>query len=306
MATNSVSSVPTLSVRARRSAVHRGRCAPGRPARCPLLGCACAVSLLLGTACGERTDLSAGTIAHVDELEGVGPEVRQRRSIVGRSGSGIDPRDRGIGLLYFDRQAGSDTGGDADTLLVLRDTVSRRIVARYVLRRESASWSYTVESGATVESNSLELGPGIEGLPVDRATADERWVVAIYGRGADGASREGWVKVTPGKARFTPWSRFLRERALFFAEGVVPEFHGSARGTPVEFALAAGSGTPQRADYIMHPLEVAGDWMQVRVTSPSDRCASPPAAPRVRQMVLWIRYLDARGRPRVWYHTRDC
>ena len=260
---------------------------------------------MLGTACGERTDLSAGTIAHVDLLEAIGPEVRERRSITGRSGSGIDSGDRGIGIIYFDRQAGSDTGGDADTLLVLRDTVSRRIVARYVLRRESASSSYAVESVATVESNSLELGSGIEGLPVDRATADERWVVAIYGRGADGASREGWVKVTPGKARFTPWSRFLRERALFFAEGVVPEFRGSARGTPVEFALAAGSDTPQRADYIMHPLEVAGDWMQVRVTSPSDRCASP-AAPRVRQMVLWIRYLDARGRPRVWYHTRDC
>jgi hypothetical protein len=70
------------------------------------------------------------------------------------------------------------------------------------------------------------------------------------------------------------------------------------------------SATPARgpagdADaYAMHPVEARGPWLRVRVVTPSDNCEPDPAPRRTRE--LWIRYLDARGRPNVWYYARGC
>jgi len=221
---------------------------------------------------------------------------------VARSGA----RDRGIGILAFDRRLPAGSGGaGGDTLLIYRDTAGRRIIARFIYRGDASSWSWTVESEPPVESASMEFAYEVEGLPVDRLSEDRRWALAILGIGPDGEPREGWVQVAPGTSTFTQWTSVLRDRPLFFDDGIEPEFFGSPRGTPVDFPLDTGGGVPTRADYIMHPLQVQGDWMQVRVATPSDYCASP-TDPEVRQTMVWIRHLDDRGRPRVWYYTRGC
>lgn len=309
--------------------------------------CACAALVSLGSACSgvaEREETAAsgrvvrGESAAIDAASGataakeeagrarVGtvssapasashPPPASRRVVESENG-GIATVDRGIGIVYFDRQPGSDTragdsaapgsgaGVTADTLIVLRDTMRDAVAARYILRGDGGtSWSYTLEAPDVAEGNSVEFAYEVEGLPVDRSSADERWVRAIYGIGSDGSPRYGWVKVTPGMARFQRWSALLRERTLFFAEGVRPEFFGSPRGKPVAFELPPGGANLGDGGYIMHPIEVRGEWMQVRVTTPSDMCGSPAS---VRQALLWIRYLNEDGRPRVWYHTRGC
>jgi hypothetical protein len=38
--------------------------------------------------------------------------------------------------------------------------------------------------------------------------------------------------------------------------------------------------------------------------TPSDACGEEPGA--VRDTVAWVRTVDDRGRPRVWYYTRGC
>jgi hypothetical protein len=58
-------------------------------------------------------------------------------------------------------------------------------------------------------------------------------------------------------------------------------------------------------EYAMHPEEVRGSWMRVRLVVPSDNCVDPDSVPRQTRRA-WIRYLDDRGRPNVWYYTRGC
>ena len=222
--------------------------------------------------------------------------------------------DRGIGIVSFDRSPGADTRsgeqagvpGDsigADTLLLRRDTTGGPVVARYIHRTNGASWSYTVETREPVQRTSLEFEYEVEGLPVDVASADARWVRAIYGIAEDGSARRAWIRLVPGLTRFERWTTILGGRPLFFDEGIAPEFFGAPGGPAVSFPVVRlPDGTP---DYVMHPLEIRAEagWMRVRVSTPSDVCGGPDS---VRQAMLWVRYLTDAGRPRVWYHTRGC
>lgn len=217
--------------------------------------------------------------------------------------SGGEPAavERGIGIvLFFEGDGISEAGSGEDTLMIRPDTMSSAVLARFIHRRSGRSWQYVVEAHDSVSGSSLEFGSEVDGLPVERATGDGRWVRVIHGQTNSGALQYGWVQVSPGRAQFQRWSNVLPDRPLFFAEGITPEFHGSARGKMVEFPLRERNG---RHDYIMYPMQVQGEWMQVRVVTPADVCGVEEA---VRQSLLWIRYLDEQDRPRVWFHTRGC
>ena len=96
------------------------------------------------------------------------------------------------------------------------------------------------------------------------------------------------------------WVDELSDRPLFFPKPEQAAFFVS----PVSSRRVA-SPKGGDDDYAMHPEEVRGPWMRVRLVIPSDNCTEPDSA---RQSVrrAWIRYLDDRGRPNVWYYTRGC
>lgn len=179
-----------------------------------------------------------------------------------------------------------------------------RSVGRYRFTSADLSWSYALETNEQVGcANSLEYGYEEDGLPVDTVRAD-RWVRVIYGFGVDKRPRLAWAQVVEGKTEVLLWPKHLTEHDLFFLDeehGL--DFYNAAGGTPVrlELARAAESG---RLSYHLHPLRVSGPWMQVRVTTPSDMCSERLRA--TRDTTLWIRFLDPRGRPLVWYFTRGC
>ena len=58
---------------------------------------------------------------------------------------------------------------------------------------------------------------------------------------------------------------------------------------------------PRGPGYSMEPLAVRGSWMEVRLVQ--GMCGEMPPDTLGQ---AWIRYLDPRGRPLVWYHTRGC
>jgi hypothetical protein len=57
--------------------------------------------------------------------------------------------------------------------------------------------------------------------------------------------------------------------------------------------------------YHLTPLQVRGDWMQVRVTEPSDYCVSPKA-PMIQTYIGWIKWRDEKIGSWLWYYTRGC
>jgi hypothetical protein len=207
-----------------------------------------------------------------------------------------DPVDPGIGVLAF--PAGVRPPGRRDTIPLYRRRGDAAPTG-YVLREADSTGveTYAVEWPVALTTNLLEFAYEIPGLPVDSLTADG-WARAIVGFRPDGAPVPAWAPATAGSAERTLWRDELTAHDLFFRTGVPPAFFDTPGGTPAAFTLP-----PDERDYILHPLGTRDDWIKVRVVTPSDMCADPESP---RSAEVWIRYLDDRGRPLVWYHTRGC
>jgi len=219
-------------------------------------------------------------------------------------------RDRGRGMVSHALESlDPDAWPAADTLRIheLPEKASA-VIARFIFVAPAPhAWSYVVEADeADIESRALEFDYEILGLPVDSIEPEGAWVRVLYGRGPDGAPRHGWVRTQDGGGRVQLWEEILPERPLFFlgpADRI--RFHDRPGGDPVEIDLAPGPvATPPTFDYRLEPLDVEGSWMKVRIVTPDDACVTEPVVAREHE--AWIRYLDDRGRPRVWYYTRGC
>ena len=214
--------------------------------------------------------------------------------------------DRGTGIVHLARFPGIETGGHrADTIPVHAEPRGdSAVIARFILRTDSMTWGFDLESAPPVESNLLEYGYEELGLPADSAPRADGWVRVVHGFGADSTPRTGWVRLVADDVAYQAWSDILPENVLFFLSDADIRFRDAPDGRTVALPLhAEGSGADRRLDYILHPLEARGDWLRVRAVTPSDYCFDPPSP---RDTTVWIRYLDERGRPRVWYHTRGC
>lgn len=203
-------------------------------------------------------------------------------------------QDFGVGVVFVRDSPLPGRGQRTDTVVFYRDTSQRREIAGYFLWQQTAgTWAYAIAAPLALTSNILEYGYEVAGLPIaGRPTG--RWVEAVLGFTSAGRSYIGWAELDSARIGVLLWSEHLREQSLFFLPGRHPEFFRAPGGRPVRL--------PVGRDYAMHPLSQRGRWMQVRVAVPSDVCAESTAT----SAVVWIRYLDGRGRPQVWYHTRGC
>ena len=115
------------------------------------------------------------------------------------------------------------------------------------------------------------------------------------------ADRDGtaWVHrchLTREGLAFEPWEeRFLSDEIspLYFRDPTPHRLHAGANDEAETIARIAG-------DYHLEPLEFQGDWMRVRLKTPSDYCVGPA---EVRTKEGWIRWRSAeRGTGRgTWY-----
>jgi hypothetical protein len=224
-------------------------------------------------------------------------------------------QDRGVGVIAFASTAAPGTTLEppfADTLVVRsRPDPGSSVLARFIFRvPEPFAWSYVLESAVPgVRSNALEFDYEVDGLPIDSldggaATGGSGWVRVVHGVASDGTPRTGWVRHDPDRTELRLWASELPARPLFF---VGPEaaiaFRDAPGGSPVVLELARHGATGP-LDYRLEPVAVEGRWMRVRVVSPDASCDGEESGALER--VVWIEYLDDRGRPRVWYYTRGC
>jgi hypothetical protein len=202
--------------------------------------------------------------------------------------------DRGIGLVVF-----SDTVG-VDTLTVRESPdASSPVVARVARDREARM---TFDGPAGVAPSSVEYAYEVSGIPVLEVGRDTTWLRVQYGEDTTTrAVRAGWVRLVPGRVLYRPWVDLIFERGGSVLFGRVPRapYRASPDGPPVPPALVeAGGGAA------LVPEAVRGDWMLVRARTPNDECDT--AAARVRETLVWIRFLDGRRRPLVFYPPRGC
>ena len=211
--------------------------------------------------------------------------------------------DRGIGVVHLPGESGGGVRAPRESLLVRSRPAPDQAVTAVFLRVEDSThaWRYALQSPDSLVPALLEFDYEIEGLPIDALSGDSSWARVLLGRDGGGGVRGGWVALDPAQAGVLLWREHLPERGwLFFADSNPPPVHREPDGPVLDAgALFAGDGS-----HSLYTEEVRGDWMKVRIVSPDDSCGQDAGDSRVTRG--WIRYLDPRGRPRVWYYTRGC
>lgn len=216
-------------------------------------------------------------------------------------------RDLGRGVLRFGWHEDRAREGSADTILI-RDAADpgAALLARYIYTfgataDADADWGWRTEAAEPgLIAADVEFDYEENGLPIDSLAGG--WVRVLYGTTEAGDSRKGWARLRTN-VEAVHWPELFAERNLFFLDDVTPEFYAAPDGPPVTITLAREPDPPHRLDYTMQPDSLAGSWMRVRLFTPSNYCFDPldPA-----EHVVWIRFLDDRSRPRVFYHSRGC
>jgi len=199
--------------------------------------------------------------------------------------------DSGIGLVIFDDSAAVETV----TVYTARDRQSP-VILRIARDMETR---LTVVGDTTIDLTAFEYAYEVGGLVVDQLAPDSTSARIEYTSDTLGNNpKYGWVDLSVGHVKYTSWRTLLLEAGtVSFLKSVREPFRASPDGPAVSKPLV---GRYPR----MTPVETQGDWMLVRAQTPNDECEAE--APRVRESLVWIRFLDARGRKLVFYPSRGC
>ncbi|HEX5634208.1 MAG TPA: hypothetical protein VFX50_13305 [Gemmatimonadales bacterium] len=215
--------------------------------------------------------------------------------------------DRGTGLIHFRESPGGRPRTDT---LVLRAAPhpDADVAALFLCEPQGDyGWSYAIAAPETLVPNVLEFDYEIAGMPIDSVTTvrGHRWARVIVGaRDAGGrGARRAWAQVDTTAVSSLAWADYLpRLQGVFALAPARTTFARSAGGRAVASPFSARFDAE---DHWMEVQERRGAWLKVRFLQPAGACGDEPPADQVVR-TLWVRFLDARGRPAVWYYTRGC
>ena len=264
----------------------------------PLVGCVADVRPSADNATVDAAAADAGAAADSQAQAGTPHRALPGTSSVYDS----DRPDVGRGVLHLTVRADSIGRVREDTVVVrAAPDDGAAIIARWIHRYGlDWTWEYRLETAErALLRNDVEWSYEENGLPVDSVSPDGAWMRVLHATDAQGEQRYGWVRTAPD-TRIEWWTGVLTEQSLFFRNPDSLAVYAEPGGQRVWLDIA-GSG--EGPDYAMTPLQRRDPWMRVVLTTPSDFCMDPPV---VKTDTVWIRYLDDRGRPRVWYYPRGC
>jgi hypothetical protein len=215
--------------------------------------------------------------------------------------AGVDPSDLGIGVAYLRRAEDKGATSGVDTLLLRSaPNASAPPVGAMLFTVDSVGVThYAIAAKDSLRPNLVEYGYEESGVPFDSADGTGRWVHALLGVAADGAVRVGWVDTSQPGIGLVRWAEQLADRPIFFSTPERAALFATPDSSKPVTVPAGGNDA-----YAIHPVEARGPWLRARLVEPSDNC-EPDSVPR-RTRTVWIRYLDDRGRPTVWYYPRGC
>lgn len=223
---------------------------------------------------------------------------------------GRDAEDRGTGIVFL-AGGGVGTAPREDTLLFhARPAADAPPVAAVIVTYGAdGGWRHDVAAPRPVAPRLLEYGYEEAGVPTDSADATGRWVRGVLGLDSAGAPVRGWAELRDGRTGQLRWAEHLVGQPVFLLRPSAEAFRQAPDGpvlpVPVPSAGTGALAMGTEIDVAIHPIERRGDWLHVRLVAPSDLCVPGDEWPR-HETRAWIRYLDERGRPLVWYYTRGC
>lgn len=210
--------------------------------------------------------------------------------------------DRGLGVVGL---ADSVWGARADTFAIVARPGGAEVVARWVRSsdRVGGEMHALVHGAATVPAPVLEYGYEISGLVVDSVDVSGRWARVQVGDTTAPAARRGWIDLRDPRLTLLRWAAYLPELdGVYALDPTRLVLHRAPNGARLPAPLVPRFDAD---DHWLEILERRGDWLRVRLTQPAMTCGAEPVTNGVT-VEGWVRFLDGRGRPLVWYYTRGC
>lgn len=185
-------------------------------------------------------------------------------------------------------------------LTVLNDTAHEvQTVARLrFYPRKDGGWTdtlWTTQSGTRHEL--MRATHEDYGLPV--VARRSGWLRVIYGFGADGSPREGWVRLAEGQTVYHDRDAQMFEFSTDLADAEATEFFAAPGGQRVQVDL--------RPSHMLEVLRINGDWIQVALLRPDTTpCTGNPQLKVQRGDTVWVRRFDARGKRQLHSAVAGC
>ena len=212
--------------------------------------------------------------------------------------------DYGTGIIALNLDSDSAHAFPSiDTLTFFErpDSLSARVGAMLVDRPRAGEWTYASLFGAGLRANFLEYAYEESGVPVDSVDASGAWIRGIVASDRARVMLHGWARVVPGRTTLISWATHLPKQRLNFLDTSRATLFRSRAD-----AMAGRNGAHLPASrYTMEGIDADGAFLRVRFRWPFEDCEDSDTV-RHSTAEYYIRYLDARGRPLVFYPPRGC
>ncbi len=110
----------------------------------------------------------------------------------------------------------------------------------------------------------------------------------------------GWASLDTRFAQTLQWDSVLAERAWYFLDSAATTLYPTLADAQ---ARRRGRVLPAH-QFEIRILERKNAWLRVRLRWPVDVCDYSEAPTQTGE--FWVRYLDERGRPLMFYPSRGC
>jgi len=217
-------------------------------------------------------------------------------------------REYGSGLAEVQATADQPPG----TLSDLRFSIFAGPSVQSATVAELRSDTLFVVNGKAVSMHERLLEYAYEevGFPILEFSSDSSWMKVSLNCWDQENRSTGWLRASSEGLNIRSWTEILSHAdAFFFLKPGQMKFYaeqGGEREVSVHY-----DSIYSRPDYQLYRKQIQGSWMQVEFETPSSFCRSDEEVMELFgvkpvKRLLWIRFLDERGRPTIFYSTRGC
>jgi hypothetical protein len=207
--------------------------------------------------------------------------------------------DKGIGVAFLEQSLPTNDNPKNDTMKIYLDKNLTSTIARFIFNPRDR-FDNRILSKSKITSKSLfEFEYETYGFPITQVDTLSGTIEVIYGY-ENSIPLKGWITQNKANKNYYLWSQYLKENYLYFPLNQNFKFYGSPNGKEIQINIIRDN--ENKLDYIMKPIKVNKEWMQVKLVSPSDYGREPV---KKQETTCWIKFLSSTGRPLVWYYPRD-
>ena len=208
--------------------------------------------------------------------------------------------DKGIGVAFLKQSLPTNENPTWDTMRIYVNKNLNSILARFIFNPHDRFDNQILSSNQITYKALIEFDYEAYGLPITQIDSLNGVIEVIYGY-KNGKPLIGWIRQNKLSKNYYLWNNYLKEHYLFFTLNQDIKLFDSPNGKEILIEIARDK--EQKPDYILKPLKVNKEWMQVKLVTPSDYCNEPD---KKQEIICWIRFLSNTGRPLVWYYPRGC